>query len=337
MKCPYCSKEIKDDAVFCGFCGKQIPQKPLEEASPAPPIAEVKSEVSNDAEVLTKNEVSEETSNSEKAETVSTESADETPKKKSKDKPKKKRIALKVLMIFVVLAFIGGSVLGFLTARGIVSFESLIPNGNFKWTSFSEGQSETVESEETSEDKDGEKEENSESSSPTDEEETPSTEPADSSSETTSPEDTQTPAENDAHYAKYIGDSLVVVDDKAHIWEENTIANILANAKAMSELSGYSIMIVVTNDMFDMTSQEFADDYYDYVLTSNEGDTELIADGYLFLINLADREYYLSTCGKAIDLYTDTVTDELFNEIQQFMVDENYEAAVNKVIEKTIY
>ena len=337
MKCPYCSKEIKDDAVFCGFCGKQIPQKPLEEASPAPPIAEVKSEVSNDAEVLTKNEVSEETSSSEKAETVSIESADETPKKKSKDKPKKKRIALKVLMIFVVLAFIGGSVLGFLTARGIVSLESLIPNGNFKWTSFSEGQSETVESEKTSEDKDGEKEENSESSSPTDEEETPSTEPADSSSETTSPEDTQTPAENDAHYAKYIGDSLVVVDDKAHIWEESTIANILANAKAMSELSGYSIMIVVTNDMFDMTSQEFADDYYDYVLTSNEGDTELIADGYLFLINLADREYYLSTCGKAIDLYTDTVTDELFNEIQQFMVDENYEAAVNKVIEKTIY
>jgi len=26
--------------------------------------------------------------------------------------------------------------------------------------------------------------------------------------------------------------------------------------------------------------------------------------------------------------------DELFNEIQQFMVDGNYEAAVNKVIEK---
>lgn len=96
-------------------------------------------------------------------------------------------------------------------------------------------------------------------------------------------------------------------------------------------------MIVVTNDMFDMTSQEFADDYFDYVLTSNEGDTELIADGYLFLINLADREYYLSTCGEAIDVYSDAVMDELFNEIQQFMVDGNYEAAVNKVIKKTIY
>ena len=158
MKCPYCSKEIKDDAVFCGFCGKQIPQKPLEEASPAPPIAEVKSEVSNDAEVLKKTEV------------VSTESADETPKKKSKDKPKKKRIALKVLLIFAVLAFIGGSVLGFLTARGVVSLESLIPNGSFVWTSFSEGQTDVVESEDATEDKESEKEENSETSLPTDEE-----------------------------------------------------------------------------------------------------------------------------------------------------------------------
>lgn len=339
MKCPYCSKEIKDDAVFCGFCGKQIPQKPLEEASPAPPIAEIKSEVSNEAEVLAKNEVSEETSNPEKVETVSIESADETPKKKSKDKPKKKRIALKVLLFFVVLAFIGGSVLGFLTARGVVSLESLIPNGSFKWTNFSEGQADVVESDDVPEDKESEKEENPETSLPTDEEgETePSTEPTDSSSETTVPEETQQPTETDPHYAKYIGNALVVIDDKAHIWDEATIAGVLENAKAMSELSGYSIMIVVTNDMFEMTSEEFADDYYDYVLTSNEGDTDLLADGYLFLINLADREYYLSTCGKALDVYTNAAMEELFDEIQQSMVDGDYATAVNKLIEKTIY
>lgn len=95
-------------------------------------------------------------------------------------------------------------------------------------------------------------------------------------------------------------------------------------------------MIVVTNDMFEMTYEEFADDYYDYVLTSNEGDTDLLTDGYLFLINLADREYYLSTCGKALDVYTNAAMDELFDEIQQFMVDGDYATAVNKVIEKTI-
>ena len=320
MNCPYCGKEIKDDAAFCGFCGKQVSPKPLEEAAPSPPSDAIEKEVTESSDNAP-NEVVEETA------------------KKTKDKPKKKHTAVKVLLVFVLLAFIGGSVLGFLTARGVVSIESLFPNSRFKWTNFSEGQAETTETADTSDDKEDEKENSSETTSPVDDEEntTPSTEPTDSSSESTSPEEPQQPTESDPHYAKYVGNSLVVIDDKAHIWDEATIAGVLENAKAMSELSGYSIMIVVTNDMFEMTSEEFADDYYDYVLTSNEGDTELIADGYLFLINLADREYYLSTCGKAIDVYTDTAIDELFNEIRQFMVDGNYEAAVNKVIEKTIY
>ena len=320
MNCPYCGKEIKDDAAFCGFCGKQVSPKPLEEAAPSPPSDAIEKEVTESSDNAP-NEVVEETA------------------KKTKDKPKKKHTAVKVLLVFVLLAFIGGSVLGFLTARGVVSIESLFPNSRFKWTNFSEGQTETTETADTSDDKEDEKENSSETTSPVDDEEntTPSTEPTDSSSESTSPEEPQQPTESDPHYAKYVGNSLVVIDDKAHIWDEATIAGVLENAKAMSELSGYSIMIVVTNDMFEMTSEEFADDYYDYVLTSNEGDTELIADGYLFLINLADREYYLSTCGEAIDVYTDTAMDELFNEIRQFMVEGNYEAAVNKVIEKTIY
>ena len=46
MKCPYCSKEIKNDAAFCGFCGKQVPKKHLEETSSDPPANEVKAEVS---------------------------------------------------------------------------------------------------------------------------------------------------------------------------------------------------------------------------------------------------------------------------------------------------
>lgn len=321
MKCPYCGKEIKDDAVFCGFCGKQVLQIPIEEASQSPQPDEVKNEVP------------------EKTDNVPAGKVEKTQKKKNKDKPKKKHTAVKVLLIFVLLSFISGSVLGFLTARGIVSLESLIPNSNFKWTSFSEGQSEKAETEDTLENKENEEKESSETSSPADEEAetSPSTETADSSSDTSSTEESQQPTENDAHYAKHVGDSLVVIDDKAHIWEGSTIDNIMANARAMSELSGYSIVIVVTNDMFDMTSREFAENYYDYVLTSNEDEAELIADGYIFLINLADSEYYLSACGEAIGVYTDTVMNELFGEIQQFMADGDYETAVNKVIEKTVY
>lgn len=314
MKCPHCGKEVKDDALFCGFCGKQVPQMPLTEASPPSPPDEEKIETPI------------------KVDNIPVDDAEEAQKMKAENKPRKKHTALKVLIVFVLLSFIGGSTLGFLTARGIVSIKALLPTGSFKWTSFSEGQTEKADVDDTTEGKDDEKGEDTDSTLPTDGE----TE-SQPSVETTVPEETQQPSENDAHYAKYIGDSIVVIDDKAHIWEESVIAGILEKAKAMSESSGYSIMIVVTNDMFDMTSQEFADDYYDYVLASNEGNTELVADGYLFLINLADREYYLSTSGKAIEHYTDTRMTELFNEIQQFMADGNYEAAVNTLIEKTIY
>lgn len=167
MKCPYCSKEIKDDAAFCGFCGKQVPLTHLKEASPSPPSDEVKNEVS------------------ESFDNTPSETVEET-RKKPRDKPKKKRTALKVLLIFVLLAFVGGSVLGFLTARGVISIESLLSNSNFKWTSFSEAQSETTETDETSDDKENEKGESSGNSSPNDEEAdtSPSTETTDSSSET---------------------------------------------------------------------------------------------------------------------------------------------------------
>ncbi|MBE6949023.1 MAG: zinc ribbon domain-containing protein [Ruminococcaceae bacterium] len=175
MKCPYCSKEIKDDALFCGFCGKQIPQKPLKEASPAPPADELKIEVS------------------ESVNNASSEIGEAPQKVSTRNESKNKCTSSKVLLVFVLFAFVAGSILGFLTARGVVTLESLISNNNFKWTSFSEGLTETLETEEHSENKDSGKEESSDSSAPIDEEVDvpPSTETTDSSSETTFPEETQ--------------------------------------------------------------------------------------------------------------------------------------------------
>ena len=180
MKCPYCSKEIKDDAVFCGFCGKQIPQVPPEEISPLSPPNEVKTEISS------------------KNDNIPAENSGKIPQKKVKDKPKKKRTALKVLLRFVLLSFLSGSVLGFLTARDLVSLDSLMPNNRFKWTNLSEGQAETTPPNDSLKDKENEKEESSESSIPTDEE-TPTslTEPTDLSSVPASSEESQAPTEHD--------------------------------------------------------------------------------------------------------------------------------------------
>lgn len=134
MKCPFCSKEIKDDAVFCGFCGKPIPQKPLEEAPPmATPVNSIEAKEFDSAAGK---------SESVKYEPSTIQEDDNLSKERSK--PKKKRTALKILLAFVILSLIVGGALGFLTARGYISLSAIMPNSDFTWTSFLEGHSETT-------------------------------------------------------------------------------------------------------------------------------------------------------------------------------------------------
>lgn len=98
MKCSFCGKEIKDDAAFCGYCGKQMPSLEAEKGKP-------------------------------------------------NDKPKRKHSGLKVLLVVALIALITGGTLGFLTIRGVISFESFLPGDDFKWTSLPTNKAETINSE----------------------------------------------------------------------------------------------------------------------------------------------------------------------------------------------
>jgi len=76
--------------------------------------------------------------------------------------------------------------------------------------------------------------------------------------------------------------------------EENSL---MQGITALKETYGIDVMIV-TKDSFDgYTAQQRADDLYDF---QGGGD-----DGVLFLLSLAQREWYISTCGKMIYVLTD--------------------------------
>ena len=98
MKCPYCSKEINEDAMFCGFCGKSIIEHKVE---------------------------NEET----KVES----------KKEDKPTKKKQHKGLKLLLVFCIVGFMSGGVLGLLYARGFISLSSLNIGTEFKWIPHTEG------------------------------------------------------------------------------------------------------------------------------------------------------------------------------------------------------
>ncbi len=139
------------------------------------------------------------------------------------------------------------------------------------------------------------------------------------------------------HYAWRASNVLVVIDDKAKVLNEEAIDNILNITFSVAEKTNESIMVVTTNDTFGKSSQEFADEYFDNVLYTHTSDEGLGEDGYLFLINLQDRECYISTAGRLVWDYSDEILNENLDIIYPYMVTGDYETAIIKLVESTPY
>ena len=61
------------------------------------------------------------------------------------------------------------------------------------------------------------------------------------------------------------------------------------------------IVIVITDDVKGKSSMDFADDFYD----DNGYGIGFDSSGLLFLVNMEDREVWISTAGTAIKVFTD--------------------------------
>lgn len=132
MKCPNCLKEVNDVASFCGCCGQPIVKYAADEIS-----VETKEIIEN----LAEGKQGEDEKNIEKTAAG-----------------KRKKIGFKLLLVFSVLAIVTGIVFGLFTAKGMIDLSQIFEKNNFKWTDISEAvSSETVESEEITDDKTVEK------------------------------------------------------------------------------------------------------------------------------------------------------------------------------------
>lgn len=82
-------------------------------------------------------------------------------------------------------------------------------------------------------------------------------------------------------------------------------------------------VIVITDDVEGKSSMAYADDYYDYN-GYGIGDDK---SGILLLINMADRDVWISTTGKAIDIFTDNRIDAMLDGIAPRLSDGDYMGA----------
>lgn len=95
-------------------------------------------------------------------------------------------------------------------------------------------------------------------------------------------------------------DKALVFDD-AMLFDQEEIISLEEEANLLSKSYNMDIVIVTTDDAMGKTSREYADDFFDYN-GFGVGDNY---DGILFLIDMDNRETYISTSGMGIKYLTD--------------------------------
>lgn len=86
----------------------------------------------------------------------------------------------------------------------------------------------------------------------------------------------------------------------------------------------YDIAAVTTNSTDGKTAEAYADDYYDYNGYGCGSDYS----GVILLIDMGDRAWHISTCGKGIQVFSDSDIDGIGEKIVPYMSDGDYASAV---------
>lgn len=115
------------------------------------------------------------------------------------------------------------------------------------------------------------------------------------------------------------------VNDQAGLFTAAEITAIESSAAQLTEKLSMDVVVVTTKDTKGKSSQAYADDFYDqngYGIGSE-------ADGVLLLINMQDREVYISTCGQTIRYLTDDRINSILDVIYADLGEGKYAKAVN--------
>ncbi len=121
-----------------------------------------------------------------------------------------------------------------------------------------------------------------------------------------------------------------VVDDRADLFDENENFEIVDSVTRFTNETGYTAAVVTTDDAEGKTSGKYADDYYDININGDGS----YPDGILFLIDMDNREVYISTSGECIEVYTDSKIDFIIDCGYDELLIENYAECIILMIEK---
>lgn len=88
------------------------------------------------------------------------------------------------------------------------------------------------------------------------------------------------------------------------------------------------LTVVTINENPKSSPREYADDFYDY----NNFGRNASKDGILFLIDMSNREIYMTTTGYAINMYDDYRINKSLDQVYKYMTNKNYYQGVSNYI-----
>ena len=95
------------------------------------------------------------------------------------------------------------------------------------------------------------------------------------------------------------------VNDNAGLMTLEEIVELEALSEIVSSSTGLDIVILTVNDLGGRSPTSYADSFYD-----SNGYSD---DGMLFLLAMAERAWYISTCGEAIRIFNDSDIETLLD------------------------
>jgi len=134
---------------------------------------------------------------------------------------------------------------------------------------------------------------------------------------------TKVSATNEENVNDYL--NYITASEKLEL--QNIIESVVKN-------HNLEVVIVITNDTKGKSSMNFADDFYD----NNGYGVGSDYSGILMLINMDKRETWISTTGKAIDIFTDSrILDMNNNVTEELSKKEYYKACKNFIADVVNY
>lgn len=110
-----------------------------------------------------------------------------------------------------------------------------------------------------------------------------------------------------------------LVDD-ADLLDSSEEEELESELDEISERQQFDVVVVTVNSLEGKTSQDYADDFYDYNGYGYGSDH----DGVLLLVSMEDRDWYISTTGYGITAITDAGREYISDQFVSYLSDGEY-------------